>query len=97
MMKDYYYYTLTPYQYREYKVRAGDDREKIIKFRFCDTMGLEVEGGLTISDVEKLLEGRVRDQTQVWIFVLSFSRAFIFTSYLVALCPIKKATAHIQP
>jgi len=52
-------------QYREYKVRAGDDGEKIIKFRFCDTRGLEAEGGLAISDVEKILEGRVRDQTEL--------------------------------
>ena len=52
-------------QYREYKVRAGDDRDKIIKFRFCDTMGLEGEGGLQISDVEKIMDGQVRDQTEV--------------------------------
>ena len=46
-------------------MRAGDNRDKLIKFRFGDTMGLEEEGGLEVSDIEKIMEGRVRDQTEV--------------------------------
>ena len=54
-----------PPQFREYKVRAGDRRSRSIKFRFCDTMGLEEDAGLEVSDIEKIIEGRVRDQTEV--------------------------------
>ena len=46
-------------------MRAGDNRDKLIKFRFGDTMGLEEGGGLEVSNIEKIMEGRVRDQTEV--------------------------------
>jgi len=52
-------------QYREYKVRAGDRKSRSIKFRFCDTMGLEENASLEVSDIEKIIEGRVRDQTEL--------------------------------
>ena len=39
---------------------------KKIKFRFCDSMGLEGEEGLTSSDMGKIMDGYVENMAEVW-------------------------------
>jgi len=56
-------------QYRQYFVCGGkalDNEERNIKFRFCDSMGLEGEdAGLSATDVAKILDGHVKELTQL--------------------------------
>ena len=74
-------------------MRAGDRKSRSIKFRFCDTMGLEEDASLEVSDIEKIIEGRVRDQTEVkqkgiHMYFLSCQEA--------EFCPISKGTESIR-
>jgi len=48
-------------KFRRYEVKAKDKENKPIRFRFCDTMGLSTESGLTPEQYGKLMDGHVRD------------------------------------
>jgi len=52
-------------QYRQYKIKAKDKKKKPIKFKFCDTMGLEGEGGLSTDEVGKILDGNVENLAEL--------------------------------
>ena len=57
-------------QYRTYKVRARDNNNKPIKFKFCDSMGLEGgDAGLKAADVAKSMDGHINDQAEVCDFL----------------------------
>ena len=55
-------------QYRQYFVRDGeatDSQNRSIKFRFCDSMGLEGEAGLKPIDFSKIMDGHVENLAEV--------------------------------
>jgi len=52
-------------QYRQYKIKAKDKKKKPIKFKFCDSMGLEGEAGLTTDEVGKILDGNVENLAEL--------------------------------
>jgi hypothetical protein len=57
------------FQFRTYRVRAKDVNNEPIRFRFCDTMGLEGgDNGLRAVDVAKIMDGNVQDGTDVRTF-----------------------------
>ena len=62
--------TLTCPQYRQYFVSDGiavDAKNRKIKFKFCDSMGLEGEEGLTSSDMGKIMDGYVENMAEVLV------------------------------
>ena len=47
-------------------VQAKDKKKKAIKFKFCDSMGLEGgEDGLSAADVGKIMDGHVNELAEV--------------------------------
>ena len=42
-----------------------DAKNRKIKFKFCDSMGLEGEEGLTSSDMAKIMDGYVENMAEV--------------------------------
>lgn len=53
-------------QLRYYKVKAKDENNKPIRFRFCDTMGLEAgDAGLRPKDLARIMDGHVKDGTDL--------------------------------
>ena len=55
-------------QYRQYRVRATDKRKNRIKFKFCDSMGLEGNDvGLSATDVGKIMDGHAEEFAEVLI------------------------------
>ena len=63
-------------QYRQYFVRDGeatDSQNRRIKFRFCDSMGLEGEAGLKPIDFSKIMDGHVENLAEVCYLSLWFS------------------------
>jgi len=53
-------------QYRQYRIRAEDKKKKAIKFKFCDSMGLEGgEYGLSAADVGKIMDGHVNELAEL--------------------------------
>merc|ERR1712013_261580 len=53
-------------QYRQYRVQAKDKKKKAIKFKFCDSMGLEGgEVGLSAADVGKIMDGHVNELAEL--------------------------------
>jgi len=53
-------------QYRTYKVRAKDHKNKAIKFKFCDSMGLEGgDAGLMPNAVAQIMDGHVKDMAEL--------------------------------
>ena len=75
-------------------MRAGDRRSRSIKFRFCDTMGLEEDAGLEVSDIEKIIEGRVRDQTEVKLKGINM---YFFSCQEEEFCPISQGIESCRP
>ena len=67
-------------QYRQYFVRDGeakDSENRNIRFRFCDSMGLEGEAGLRPIDFSKIMDGHVPDGQEVrFLFAQSY---FLFS------------------
>jgi len=55
-------------QYRQYFVCDGtakDANDNHINFRFCDTMGIEGEGGMKPADFAKIMDGHVKDGAEL--------------------------------
>ena len=55
-------------QYRQYFVcdgRAKDADDNEIKFRFCDSMGIEGESGMSSYDFAMIMDGHVKDGAEV--------------------------------
>ena len=52
-------------QYQQYLVDAEGYNGKKIKFRFCDTMGLEDDRGLRSGDFGQIFDGKVMNNTEV--------------------------------
>jgi len=50
-------------KFRTYKVKAKDAKNKPIRFRFCDTMGLSATSGLTPEDLGIIMDGHVASGT----------------------------------
>jgi len=48
-------------KFRSYPVKAVDNDRKPIRFRFCDTMGLSTESGLSPNDYGIIMDGQVQD------------------------------------
>ena len=57
-----------PPQFRTYEIDAGDGAGKPIKFKYCDTMGVESTEGLTPSDFGKIMDGHIEDTAEVNFF-----------------------------
>ena len=69
--------TLTFSQYRQYFVSDGialDAKNRKIKFKFCDSMGLEGEEGMTSSDMAKIMDGYVENMAEVWLNLLKYQQ-----------------------
>ena len=49
-------------QYKQYLVYANGEQGRKIKFRFCDTMGID---GLNCSDFATIMDGHVMNNTEV--------------------------------
>lgn len=45
--------------------RARDVNNREIKFRFCDSMGLEGDDGMTAADFANIMDGHVMDKAPV--------------------------------
>ena len=55
-----------PSQYRQYVITARDKKKKAIKFKYCDSMGLEGgAAGLSANDVGKIMDGHVEELAEV--------------------------------
>jgi len=63
-------------KFRTYQVKAVDNGNKPIRFRFCDTMGLSTESGLSPEDCGKIMDGHVRDGDDLREKLDSTSRAY---------------------
>ena len=61
-------------KFRQYDVRPGRG-QKGMKLRLCDTMGMEDDQGMNISDIPYILDGHVQSGFQV-----SFSDHFLLLS-----------------
>ena len=59
-LTDIFYFLFIYKQYRMYQVRARSSA-KPLKFRFCDTRGLEESQGIDAHDLTFLLDGNVPD------------------------------------
>ena len=46
-------------------IKARDGKNKPINFKYCDTMGLEIERGLSAADFGKILDGHVEEGFEV--------------------------------
>ena len=49
-----------------------DAKNRKIKFKFCDSMGLEGEEGLTSSDMAKIMDGYVENMAEVCFSFLKY-------------------------
>ena len=57
--------TFLVFQYRQYQITT-EGKNGRIKFRFCDTMGMEGgDAGLSPDDMAKIMDGHVRNQADV--------------------------------
>ena len=54
-----------PPQFRQYEIDSTDRDNEPIKFKYCDTMGIEFDQGLTASDFGKIMDGHIEDGAQV--------------------------------
>ena len=54
-----------PPQFRQYEIDSSNFDEEPIKFRYCDTMGIESTRGLTASDFGKIMDGHIEDTAEV--------------------------------
>ena len=54
-----------PSQFRQYEIDSSNIDEEPIKFRYCDTMGIESTRGLTASDFGKIMDGHIEDTAKV--------------------------------
>jgi len=53
-------------QYRQYVITARDKKKKAIKFKYCDSMGLEGgAAGLSANDVGKIMDGHVEELAEL--------------------------------
>ena len=67
-------------QYRQYFVRDGeavDSQNRSIKFRFCDSMGLEGEAGLKPIDFSKIMDGHVENLAEVSFLLCESLSTFV--------------------
>ena len=48
-----------------------DAKNRKIKFKFCESMGLEGEEGLSSSDMAKIMDGYVENMAEVWFCLFS--------------------------
>ena len=51
--------------------RAKDVNNREIKFRFCDSMGLEGDDGMTAADFASIMDGHIMDKAPVRYFYLT--------------------------
>merc|ERR1711892_645423 len=63
-------------KFRAYKVKAMDNDNKPIAFKFCDTMGLSTESGLTPEACGIIMDGHVRDGADLTEALDESSRAY---------------------
>merc|ERR1711892_418354 len=53
-------------QYRQYRVKAKDEKNHSIKFKFCDSMGLEADDvGMSAADIGKIMDGHVKERAEL--------------------------------
>jgi len=63
-------------KFRTYKVKAEDNDNKPLAFKFCDTMGLSTESGLTPQDCGIIMDGQVPDGADLTEALDEGSRAY---------------------
>ena len=51
---------------------ALDSKNRKIRFKFCDSMGLEGTDGLTSTDMAKIMDGYVENMAEVWLCLFKY-------------------------
>ena len=62
---DIRYVAKFPPQFRTYEIDTADGDGEPIKFKYCDTMGVESTSGLSPSDFGKIMDGHITDLAEV--------------------------------